>query len=103
MNFRLFTGALAFVAVAALPSVAVADDPRDPLLSKNAAARARDKAEIRRLNQEQLRYVQARDARYAASNAASRDWAAQENARRMAKWRHAVKMCESGHHEYCAR
>lgn len=103
MKFRLFTGALALVAVAALPSVAVADDPRDPVLSKSAAARARDKAEIRRLNQEQLRYVQARDARYAASNAASRDWAAKENARRMAAWRHAVKMCESGHHEYCAR
>lgn len=103
MKIRLLAGAFALVAVTALPSVALADDPRDALLSKSAAARARDKAEIRRLNQEQLRYVQARDARYAASNAASRDWAEKENARRMAAWRHAVKMCESGHHAYCAR
>ena len=102
MLLNRFAGAVALAVVAISATPSLADDPRDPTM-RSAAARARDAAIIRKLNQDQLRYFQQRDAKYAASNAASRDWAAKENARRMAAWRHAVEMCESGHHEYCAR
>ena len=98
----------------ALP--AAADDPGDPAMA-NAAARARDKAEIRRLNLEQLAKVRARDAGYAEGWRAYRDARSQEadptptgNAarqadyeRRMAEWHRAVALCEAGHREYCAR
>ncbi|WP_232308212.1 hypothetical protein [Tsuneonella dongtanensis] len=102
MHFLRFAGALALAVVAVTAAPALADDPNDPTM-RSAAAKARDRAIIKRLNQEQLRYVQQRDARLAAGNAASREWAAKENARRMATWRHAVRMCESGRHKYCAR
>lgn len=108
MHVRLFAGALA-LAVAATSTPALADDPRDPLLSKSAAARARDKAIIKRLNQEQLAYVRKRDARYAEGWRAYRE-APRINAERqaqyqrdMAAWRRAVKLCRSGHHQHCAR
>jgi hypothetical protein len=102
MLYIKFAGALALAVAAVVATPSLADDPNDPTM-RSAAARARDAAIIRKLNQDQLRYVQQRDAKYAAGNAASRDWAAKENTRRMAAWRHAVKMCDSGHHEYCAR
>ncbi|MGX7925249.1 hypothetical protein ACWPMX_01600 [Tsuneonella sp. HG094] len=102
MLYIKFAGALALAVAAVVATPSLADDPNDPTM-RSAAARARDAAIIRKLNQDQLRHVQQRDAKYAAGNTASRDWAARENARRMAAWRHAVKMCESGQHQYCAR
>lgn len=98
-------------AVMALPAPAVADDPRDPTM-QTREARERDRAKIRQLNQEQLDYVTRRDAEYA------KDWEATKQhekdmaqyrrdmeryERDMAEWRHAVKMCEAGRREYCAR
>jgi hypothetical protein len=56
-NFLL----VAAVLVSAAP--ALADDPRDPTMTPEAIAR--DRATIRRLNREQLDYVQRRDAGYA--------------------------------------
>ncbi len=107
MYLRTFAGAFALAVVVAAPSAALADDPKDPTM-RSAAARARDSAIIKRLNQDQLRYVQKRDAEYAKGWAAYRN-APRENARRqdeylreMARWRHAVRMCDSGHREYCA-
>lgn len=106
MNFRQLAGALA-LGLAAVPSPVLADDPKDPAM-RDASARARDAAIIKRLNEEQLKYVRERDARYAEGWRAYRD-APRENARRqaehereMAAWRHAVKMCQNGRHEYCA-
>ncbi|MDE2597129.1 MAG: hypothetical protein KGL44_09655 [Sphingomonadales bacterium] len=94
---------------------ALADDPNDPAM-RSAAARARDRAIIRQLNRNQLAHVRARDAAYARGWQAYRDYPAQlaevdrrnaeireENARRMAEWRHAVSACRSGRTEYCAR
>jgi hypothetical protein len=103
MTNRTFAGAIALVA-ACLSGPALADDPKDPKM-RSAEARARDAAEIRRLNQEQLRYVQRRDAQQAAGWQAYRDYptAQADYERKMAAWRRAVQMCESGHHEYCAR
>lgn len=103
MKLKLFAGALA-LGCATVSSVAFADDPNDPSM-RSAAARARDKAIIRKLNLDQAAYVKARDARQAAGWRAYRAYPQQRAAheRRMAEWRHAVRMCESGHHEYCAR
>ena len=66
---------------------------------------ARDKAEIRRLNREQLRYVQRRDAEYAKGWEARRQYKADlvEHERRMAAWREAVRRCNAGDHRYCQR
>jgi hypothetical protein len=112
------------VGASLVSTVALADDPNDPVLSRSAAARARDKAIIRRLNQDELAHVRARDARYAegweayrerGGRAESYDAARAEHSRAMADyarqradyerqraaWRHAVRMCESGHYEYC--
>jgi hypothetical protein len=101
MKLRTLAGALALASLC-VAGGARADDPRDPAM-RNAAERARDSAMVRKLNREQAAYVQQRDARYADEARGSRDWASRENARRTATWRKAVRMCESGHHEYCAR
>ena len=102
MKLKLFAGALA-LGCAAVSSVAHADDPNDPKM-RTAAARAKDKAIIRQLNLDQAAYVKARDARQAAGWRAYKAYPAQQAAyeRKMAEWRRAVRMCESGHHEYCA-
>ena len=71
MNLKLLAGALA-LAAAALPSVALADDPLDPKM-QSEAARQRDAAMIRKLNQDMLAQVQARDASYAAGWKAYRE------------------------------
>ncbi|GMN03671.1 hypothetical protein [Erythrobacter sp. MTPC3] len=80
--------------------------------SLSAAELARDKAEIKRLNREQLRYVQRRDAEYAKGWDATRrhksemSQYAREQAdyeRRMAQWREAVRRCRDGDYRYCAR
>lgn len=101
MKLKLFAGALA-LGCAVVSSAAYADDPRDPAM-RSAAARARDKAIIRQLNLDQAAYVKARDARQAKGWAAYKAYPAQQAAyeRKMAEWRRAVRMCESGHHEYC--
>jgi hypothetical protein len=103
MVLKLFAGALA-LGIAATPSVALADDPNDPAM-RSAKARARDKAIIRQLNLDQAAYVRARDARQAKGWAAYKAYPAQRAAyeRRLAEWRRAVRLCESGHYDYCAR
>lgn len=103
MKLKLFAGALA-LGCAAISSAAYADDPNDPGM-RSAAARARDKAIIRQLNLDQAAYVKARDARQAAGWRAYKAYPAQRAAyeREMAEWRRAVRMCESGRHDYCAR
>lgn len=119
-----FVRALALAAVL-LPGAAMADDPADPLM-RDPAARARDKAIIRQLNQEELARVQARDAQYAAGWRAYReragDGSAAEHAGRqadyeranrayareraaydrdMARWRAAVAACRAGDYSAC--
>ena len=103
MKLKLFAGALA-LGLSTMPSIALADDPNDPKM-RSAAARARDKAIIRQLNLDQAAHVKARDARQAAGWRAYKAYPSQQAAyeRRMAEWRRAVRMCESGHHEYCGR
>jgi hypothetical protein len=105
---RVFAGALALGAVV-LPGQAFADDPKDPKM-QSAAARARDRAIIRGLNQDQLAYVRKRDAdRMAAFRArrAERDGryadARANYERKLAAWRHAVAACRAGRVEYCDR
>ncbi|MBX7500084.1 hypothetical protein K3181_01340 [Qipengyuania sp. YG27] len=103
MNARLLAGAIALGSIA-LSTPVLADDPNDPSM-RSRQARERDAAIIRQLNLEQLRYVQKRDAEQAKGWQATRDYPNQlaEHEKRMAAWRHAVRMCESGHYEYCAR
>lgn len=116
---------LSYVALAAalLPTAAFADDPRDPTM-RSAAARARDSAEIRRLNRAELERVRIRDARNAqiwrsmqdsgdtkaeysarsrshqsAMNGYARDRARYEQ--EMADWRRAVAACRAGDYAAC--
>ncbi|WP_176596199.1 MULTISPECIES: hypothetical protein [Sphingobium] len=89
-----------------LPGVALADDPNDPTM-RSAAARARDSAIIKRMNQQQLAYVRQRDARNRQSyrvRQSDRDAYAEaraDYAREMAAWRRAVAACNAGRWEYC--
>lgn len=87
-------GALA-LAAALLPAAALADDPHDPLLSRSAAARERDRQEIRRLNLNELAHVRKRDAGYARER--------ERYERDLADWRRAVAECRAGNHSACAR
>ncbi|MFM5953623.1 MAG: hypothetical protein ACKOPE_04885 [Novosphingobium sp.] len=98
--------------------MAMADDPNDPLM-RDPKARAKDKAIIRQLNLNQLAYVQKRDAEYAKQWKAWREYhenrragrddsdsyaeARARHERDMAAWRRAVRLCEAGQYEYCAR
>ena len=102
-GMKLLGGALA-LGLLTVGSMAQADDPNDPAM-RTHAARERDRAIIRELNLRQLDYVRHRDAQYAKGWQATRDYPRQqaEYEHRMAEWRHAVRMCESGHYEYCAR
>ena len=72
----------------------------------------RDRAEIRRLNREQLRYVERRDAEYARGwdarrqhqdDLAAYDRERAEYERRIAAWREAVRRCQAGDYRYCER
>lgn len=118
MDVRTMCSALA-LGVVALPGVALADDPYDPQM-RTQAARERDRAIIRKLNQQELARVRERDARYAegwavwrehdarngrAGRDADRAYAqAQDDyEQRMAEWRRAVAACRAGRYEYCAR
>lgn len=103
MTLRLWAGALA-LGVLALPGTAWADDPKDPSM-RSKAARERDAAIIRQLNRDQYAYVSQRDARQAAGWQAYRDQPRRqaEYERAMAEWRRAVRLCQSGQRQYCAR
>jgi len=96
----------AMMGASLLPAAALADDPRDPTM-RSAAARARDSAIIKRMNQQQLAYVRQRDARNRQSyrvTQSDRDAYADaraDYARRMADWRRAVAACNAGRWEYC--
>lgn len=89
-----------------LPAVALADDPHDPGM-RSSAARERDRATIRRMNQQQLAYVRDRDARtmrdYRRAQNGGEDYAGARSdyARKMAEWRRAVAACNAGRWEYC--
>ena len=107
MKIGSFVWALA-IGAAVLPATAHADDPHDPTM-RSAAARARDRATIKRMNQQQLSYVRERDARMmrnyrqqAQGDSASYADARNEYARSMAEWRRAVAACNAGRWEYCA-
>ena len=85
-------------------------DPDEGCKGLSAEELARDRAEIRRLNREQLRYVERRDAEYArgwdAQEQHSQDMAAYQRERadyerRMAQWREAVRRCRAGDYRYC--
>lgn len=101
MKKKLLAGALALGCVT-VSTAAHADDPNDPAM-RSAAARAKDKAIIRQLNLDQAAYVKARDARQAKGWSEYKAYPAKRAAyeRRMAEWRRAVRLCESGRHEYC--
>ena len=74
----------------------------------SAQARARDKAIIKRLNQEQFAHVRQRDARYADGWRTYREGPRvgagrqAQYERDMAAWRRAVAKCRAGYHAYCA-
>ena len=117
MRKTLILGALA-LATALLPVAVMADDPHDPAM-RTAEARARDRAIIRRLNQDELAYVRERDARYAegwrdyrSRGANSADYSRRRSEyeranqryaedrtryeRQMAAWHRAVAACRAG-------
>ncbi len=132
-HFLRALGAPAFAMVSAatlataFASPALADDPRDPTMTPEAIAR--DRAIIRKLNQDQLAYVRQRDAQYAKGWKAYRqsgdddgdfeegdypsgraDYARQSRdyaqARRdyeadLAQWRRDVAACRAGNYSRC--
>jgi len=127
------SAAIALAMGMALPALAPAsaDDPNDPTMTPEAIAR--DRAEIRRMNRDQLAYVRQRDAGYAqgwrdydeARGRSARyveddrgyaderrdyetsraDYAEQrrEYDREMRAWREDVAACRAGYYEHCAR
>lgn len=110
MRAMVWAAALAAVMV---PAVARADDPNDPAM-RTRAARERDRQEIRRLNLEQLAYVQRRDAGYAAGWRGARGGRDEERrdlddyararrqySRDLAAWRERVAACNAGEYEAC--
>lgn len=119
----LVLGAPVLACGVAASSPALADDPNDPTMTPDAVAR--DRAIIRKLNQDQLAYVRQRDAQYAegwntyqggrrnqnsGQNASrygdedgARDYA---QARRqyeadLAQWRRDVSACRAGDYSRC--
>ncbi len=98
--------------IMAVASPALADDPHDPTMTPQAIAR--DRAIIRRLNQEQLASVRKRDAQYQEGwkaykgqrrddDGGSQDYA---DARRqydadLAQWRRDVSACRAGDYSRC--
>ncbi|WP_067738211.1 hypothetical protein [Novosphingobium naphthalenivorans] len=119
MRVSHFTPALCALAFAAAlgSAPAQADDPKDPAM-RTAEARARDKAIIKQLNEDQLAYVRKRDAEYAkgweayraaeAGNHYDADQRAYDDAHRdyesaMDAWRRDVAACRAGYYEHCAR
>ncbi|WP_068085009.1 hypothetical protein [Novosphingobium rosa] len=104
------------LATVALPSLALADDPNDPTM-RSSAARARDREAIRQLNLREAARVRERDARYAEGWSNSQSYSAPryessdssyarsraQYERELAAWRHAVRACQAGDYDYCAR
>lgn len=122
MKTGTILGALV-MALVAVPSVALADDPYDPQL-RTQAAREWDRAIIRKLNQQELARVRERDALYAQGWAAWKAHKGREHnermadrrdderdhadarddyEQRMAEWRRAVAACREGRYEYCGQ
>jgi hypothetical protein len=105
MRIGLLGYALALGA-ALLPTAAFADDPHDPTM-QSAAARARDRAIIKQMNQQQLAYVRERDAKrrqaYREAQSARDTYAdaRAEYAHKMRAWRRAVAACNAGRWDYC--
>lgn len=105
MKLGLLVRAVA-IGAALMPVAALADDPHDPTM-RSAAARARDRAIIKRMNQQQLAYVRQRDARMmrnyraAGGDRGGYEEARADYARQMAAWRRAVAACNAGRWEYC--
>lgn len=105
MKVRIFA-CVAALGAALLPAVALADDPHDPTM-RSPAARARDRAIIRQMNQQQLAYVRDRDARimrdYRRAKSGGEGYAdaRADYDRQMASWRRAVAACNAGRWEYC--
>lgn len=101
----IVASAIFALGLTAAPAPAAAACNPDDCGGMSREALARDKAEIRRLNREQLRYVQKRDAEYARGWRARKQHKADlaDYERRMAEWREAVRRCEAGDHRYCAR
>lgn len=103
--FPAIVGTVFAVSLTAAPVPASAACNPDDCGGMSREALARDKAEIRRFNREQARYVKKRDAEYAKGWRARRQHKADlaEYDRRMAAWREAVRRCEAGDYRYCAR
>ncbi len=105
MKVKIFA-CVAAIGAALLPAVALADDPHDPTM-RSSTARERDRAIIRRMNQQQLAYVRERDARimrnYRRAQGGSEGYAdaRADYERQMASWRRAVAACNAGRWEYC--
>ena len=105
MKVKIFA-CVAAIGAALLPAVALADDPHDPTM-RSSAARERDRAIIRRMNQQQLAYVRERDARimrnYRRAQGGGESYAdaRADYDRQMASWRRAVAACNAGRWEYC--
>jgi hypothetical protein len=85
------------------PTPVSACNPDEGCGGLSADELARDRAEIRRLNREQKRYVDRRDAEYARGWAARRDYsrAVAEYEREMEAWRESVRRCRAGDYRYC--
>lgn len=127
-DWRVLAALAPFALIVSAP--ALADDPRDPVMASRSA-RERDRAIIRKLNQDQLAYVRKRDAGYArgwedyrrahggddeeyadapayGARSYSRDDRRYASARSeyeaaMAEWREDVAACRAGYYEHCAR
>ena len=101
----LAIGAAVLAALAMPAAPALACNPDDCYKGMSKEDLARDSAETRRLNLQQKRYVDQRDAQYAKGWRAQRDHKAAmaEHERRMAEWREAVRRCEAGDWRYCQR
>jgi len=113
----------AIMASVVLPVPALADDPKDPAMMTPEAL-ARDREMIRKLNEDMLRQVTERDARFAQNRRAYRDLPRKqaeydrryaeyereqaryaENSRNyeqaMADWRADVAACRAGQYSRC--
>lgn len=112
----LALGAPVFMAIGfGVASPALADDPNDPSMTPQAIAR--DRAIIRKLNQDQLASVRKRDAQYAegwkayrgergeapAEDRGARDYAEARSQYEadLAQWRRDVAACRSGNYSRC--
>ena len=116
MKASLVASAVA-LSVIAVSAPSLADDPKDPLLSKSAEARARDKAIIRQLNINEMQRVRAQEAQQAHGWQAYREQPARQTEyraaladhareraayeKKMAEWREAVRRCRAGEFSYC--